>query len=195
MDRDEKTEAGDTARRKSALSAVESDMPGSAAREQDRRRQPPSATGAPCDPRSEREIDYGFLSGLVGFWVRRAQIKVFKSFKAHLEDLDLRPAEVATLFIVNNNPGLSQVALADALGTDPSTVVGLLRRLQRRKFVARRRLPSDRRFQVIALTNNGREMLEVIEDRLAAHNASLLAHLTPNEQRNLQRLLRRLVDG
>ncbi len=67
--------------------------------------------------------DYDVLVDLVGFWIRRAQVKVLRSFARHLEDHGLSPTEVAALILMSSNDGLSQIALASALDADQSTVV------------------------------------------------------------------------
>jgi MarR family transcriptional regulator, organic hydroperoxide resistance regulator len=52
-------------------------------------------------------------------------------------------------------PGITAGALADVLRVHPSTVTGLLRRLERRGLVARRRDPRDARRSFLGLTQKG----------------------------------------
>jgi DNA-binding MarR family transcriptional regulator len=154
-----------------------------------------SSVGARADGPPLASIDYGVLVSLVGFWIRRANIHVLRSFGRHLGDLDLRPVEVATLIILGSNAGLSQIALAAALGTDQSTLVGLLARLEERKLIDRKRLPADRRFHEVTLTRGGRAMVRSLETRLAEHDAATLRPLAAEERPVLISLLRRLLAG
>jgi hypothetical protein len=100
--------------------------------------------------------DYDLLADLIGFWVRRAHVKVLRSFERHLAAYHVTPTEVAALVIMGANRALSQTALASALSTDQSTVVNLLLGLEQRAMISRVRLPKDRRYQILSLTPAGR---------------------------------------
>src|SRR3990172_8842551 len=92
-------------------------------------------------------VDYDLLVDLVGFWIRRAQVKVLRSFARHLGEYKMTPKEVAALILMGANKGLSQIALAAALNADQSTIVNMSVRLERRKMISRIRLSKDRRYQ------------------------------------------------
>ena len=137
--------------------------------------------------------DYDLLVTLVGFWVRRAHVKVLRSFERHLGPYQLTPTEVATLIIVGANDDLSQIQLASALSADQSTVVNLLVGLEQRGMLSRVRLAKDRRYQILSLTQMGRKALKRIKTALAQHNESVQAALSADERKALLALLRRLV--
>jgi DNA-binding MarR family transcriptional regulator len=139
-------------------------------------------------------IDYDVLLNLAGFWLRRFHITVLKSFEKHLSDLQMRPVEAATLILLQKNNDLTQNALASALGTDQSTMVGISTRLEERGFIARRRQSNDRRYQIINLTPAGRKTTVVIKRRLQAHNKNVLRNLSPEERNAFLGLLTRVVD-
>jgi DNA-binding MarR family transcriptional regulator len=140
------------------------------------------------------KVDYDVLPGLLGFWIRRAQVKVLRSFDLHLAGFAMTPAEVAARILTGANEGLSQIALAEALDADQSTVVNLLVGLERRGMISRVRLPEDRRYQVLSLTSAGRESLRAIKAALARHNRSLQRELAASEGKTLLALLRRFVE-
>jgi DNA-binding MarR family transcriptional regulator len=137
--------------------------------------------------------DYDVLVGLLGFWIRRAQVKVLRSFARHLEDYDLSPTEVAALILISANEGLSQIALASALDADQSTVVNMLLSLEQRTLISRIRLPEDRRYHVLSLTAEGGKTVQKIKSVLARHNRALQDHLSADERKTLLSLLRRFV--
>lgn len=141
------------------------------------------------------DIDYGLLNELVGFWVRRAEVRVMESFRQYLSSWAVSPTEVAILIIVENNPGLSQIELAGALNTDQSTVVNPLEHLETREFIARSRLASDRRYQVLELTESGHDVVKQIKDALLEHHNELTAELSARERRAFMDLLKRFVQG
>jgi DNA-binding MarR family transcriptional regulator len=139
-------------------------------------------------------VSYDILSSLAGFWLRRLQIKVLKSYEKHIADLQLRPVEAAALILLLNNRDLTQNALAGALGTDQSTMVGISTRLEERGFIERRRQSNDRRYQILNLTKAGRKTTTTIKRRLRAHNENVLRNLSSPERASFFALLAKLVD-
>jgi DNA-binding MarR family transcriptional regulator len=60
--------------------------------------------------------------------------------------------------IVGRFPGVTAGQLAEILHVDPSTMTGVLKRLERRGLVARRNDPRDQRRALIGLTAKGRRL-------------------------------------
>jgi DNA-binding MarR family transcriptional regulator len=58
--------------------------------------------------------------------------------------------------LVGRRPGISAGELADLLRVHPSTLTGVLRRLEERAFIARKADPEDRRRAVLNLTASGK---------------------------------------
>ena len=156
----------------------------------------PAATTAGCTELGAlaATADYDVLVDLVGFWIRRAQVKVLRSFARHLEGHGLSPTEVAALILMSSNDGLSQIALASALDADQSTVVNMLLALEQRNMVSRIRHPKDRRYQVLSLTTDGSKTVERVKSDLKRHNQSLQEKLSPAERKTLLALLKRFVE-
>ena len=69
------------------------------------------------------------LDDLIGYAIRRAQLKLFQNLIGRLAEHDLRPAQFSALAIIEQNPGLMQTDLARALAIEPQAVelVGLLK--------------------------------------------------------------------
>ncbi len=107
----------------------------------------------------------------------------------------MTPKEVAALILIEANGRLSQIALANALATDQSTVVNMLVALERRGYVSRIRLPEDRRYQVLSVTTEGRGALRRIRSALSRHNRTMQAAMTTTEREALIRSLRRFVES
>ena len=139
------------------------------------------------------DVNYDILPLQIGFWVRRAQLAVMKSFDAHTRELNLRPVEVAAILIVGENPDMSQIVLTTALGTDQSTMVAICTRLEKRELIERRRLQEDRRYQVLNLTSAGVEMAKSVRKALVAHDESLTREMTSTQRKQLISLLQMLV--
>jgi DNA-binding MarR family transcriptional regulator len=140
-------------------------------------------------------VDYEVLRDLVGFWIRRAEVKVLRSLAVHLGRIGVTPTEVAALILMGSNKRMSQIALAEALGTDQSTVVNLLSGLERRELISRTRDLQDRRYHVLSLTAGGRATLRRSKAALARHNAALQTGLSAAERASLIHALRRFVEA
>src|SRR5262245_60709873 len=109
-----------------------------------------------------RQLDRGLLPSLLGYVLRRAQSAVFDDFAATFAKAGeaLTPGEFGLLVLVERNSGLSQMALARALGIDRSTLVPILNRLQARGFLVRRASPTDGRTHGLGLTPRGEKALD-----------------------------------
>src|SRR4051794_37752537 len=82
--------------------------------------------------------DTGFLMNWCGLRSRTA-------FAGALDALGLRPQQFAVLSVIAENPGLTQQALVEATGIDPSTMVQMLDALQAAGWAERRPHATDRR--------------------------------------------------
>jgi len=72
----------------------------------------------------------------------------------------VRPAYLGVLWCLWQEEGVKTVDLGRRAGLEPSTMTGLLDRMERDGFVIRAPDPADRRAQVIHLTENGRKIRE-----------------------------------
>jgi DNA-binding MarR family transcriptional regulator len=140
------------------------------------------------------DVDYDLLPQNLGFWIRRAQLAIMKSFDEHLKGLKLRPVDAAALLLIGKNEDISQIDLTAALGTDQSTMVAICTRLEGRGFVERRRRAEDRRYQVLSLTAEGRKATAVVRKQLHAHNENVARNLSASQRKQLTSLLRNVVE-
>ena len=145
--------------------------------------------------RTAAEVGVGPLGGYVGFVLRRIQIAVFADFIASLNELDLKPAQYSLLEIVDANPGVGQSEAAAALGIQKANFVGLVRKLERRSLLQRRRSVADRRSYALHLQPGGRRLLAVARALHDAHESRLAAHLGSAGRERLLQLLTRLASG
>lgn len=139
------------------------------------------------------QILLGRLETLLGYSVRRAQMRVFQDFEAEMNELGLTPGQLGALFLIEANRGLSQSELGTALGIDRSSVVPLIDRLQRRGWVRRAARASDRRAHALELAPAGIALLERLMPRLQAHEARIATGLSPAERKRLCELLAKVA--
>jgi DNA-binding MarR family transcriptional regulator len=115
-------------------------------------------------------------------------------FAERLRDLDLVPAHAGILRILAATPAITQQALAAALGTLPSRLVGMVDDLESKGLVERQSDDNDRRRYALRLTQKGTAMLQSVGKLAREHQQSMLAALSEQEQRQLASFLQRIGD-
>ena len=135
-------------------------------------------------------LDPGVLPQLLGYRLRLAQQAVFRDFAASVADMS--PGRVGILLLIAANPGVTQSRLAEALGLDRSTMVGLIHVLEGRGVVERRR-GADRRTNGLWLTAAGRNAVTRLKRRIEAHEQRIADRLNAAERDQLIRLLEKLA--
>ncbi len=138
-------------------------------------------------------VQLGYLDGLLGYALRRAQLAVFQDFIVKMKGFDLRPAQFSILAIIQANPGLRQSRVSEALGINRANFVALLDELEKRKLARRARAEGDRRSNALYLTTNGEAFLNDAYRHLKAqHESRLDTALGAADKRKLLALLTRL---
>jgi DNA-binding MarR family transcriptional regulator len=133
----------------------------------------------------------GPLPGLLGYRLRLAQQAVFRDFAESVSELP--PGRVGILLLIEANPGVTQTRLAQAVGLDRSTLVGVLHSLAARELVERRR-GEDRRTNGLWLTRTGRTLVANLKRRIRSHERRVAARLSPEERGQLLALLEKLAE-
>jgi DNA-binding MarR family transcriptional regulator len=94
----------------------------------------------------------------------------------------LTPRQLAVLLTVAQNEGLSQTGLVDRTGIDRSTLADIVRRMQRKGLLQRRRTREDARAYAVKLTDEGRRILRTAEPLARKVDERILDAL-PGKQR------------
>jgi DNA-binding MarR family transcriptional regulator len=103
------------------------------------------------------------------------------------------PRQGSTLMQLAAEHGrMGQQSLCEALGIDPSVLVGILNDLESDGLVERRRDPADRRRHIVAITAKGEQALTDVRDVLAGVERDLFADLDATELATLRTLLARI---
>ena len=152
---------------------------------------PPASPAKSSTRSSARALDRGVLPSLLGYALRRAQSAVFADFAGTFTRAGeaLTPGEFGLLVLVEGNAGLSQMALARALGIDRSTLVPILNRLQARGLLLRNASPTDGRTHALALTPAGEKALARFGRLVRTHERRIASGLSAAETRSLIELL------
>lgn len=140
-------------------------------------------------------VNYGMLPELIGFNLRRTQIKIFQAFARTVGRHDVTPGQFGVLEIINANPGLNQSELGLAMGVDRSTVVAVIDRLEKRDIVVRDPSPKDRRSYALRLSQKGEDLLKTLVPLVQEHDRRAGEVLSDEETATLIDFLRRLEES
>ena len=137
------------------------------------------------------DLAFGDMDGLLGYQLRRAQGAMHRDFMAAVAEFALTQKQMATLWLIQANPGVSQVEVAAALGMDRATMMSVTDRLEDRGLVIRKRSTVDRRRQELYLTPAGQSTLRKCKARIAEHEDKFSALFTRAELQSLLDALKR----
>src|SRR5580698_1565307 len=140
-------------------------------------------------------LQMGELSELLGYSLKRAQLKIFEDFLRCVAPLQLTPAQFSVLLLLERNPGRNQTEIATTLGILRPNFVAMLDGLESRELCARVRSVNDRRSHNLVLTDKGKAVLTRAKKLVAAkHEARLNELLGPANRTALVAMLTRIAD-
>lgn len=113
--------------------------------------------------------------------------------KAIWRQTGLSAPQVWVLNVLEGAPGLSLNELSERLFAHPSTVSGIIDRLEERGVVRRERDPADGRGVLLSLTPRGRRMVGSSPPPVQVGLRSALERMPPPQLRQLRRSLDHLV--
>jgi DNA-binding MarR family transcriptional regulator len=148
----------------------------------------------PAPVETDGTIDTAGTSSIIGYRLRRAQLKVFQRFLAVFDELSLRPAEYSVLVLIADNPGRKQTEIADVLGIKRANFVALVHQIEARGLVERRPAADDRRANALHLTAAGEAFVARARTMHDDMEQALVDGLGgPGERDRLLKLLDRLM--
>nr|WP_244954031.1 MarR family transcriptional regulator [Spelaeicoccus albus] len=133
------------------------------------------------------------LASEIEFLTARARSVGTARANAMLAPLDLRVSSYCVLALACSDEGPSQRELAEFLHLDPSQIVSLVDRLEKRDAVRREPDARDRRSKVVAATTSGRELYDHARAAVREAEDQSMAPLTHEERLHLKALLRRVA--
>jgi DNA-binding MarR family transcriptional regulator len=128
-----------------------------------------------------------FLLKRLGFTAKSRSLEIY-------EREGLNPYHYAILALLDEGVPETQAAIADGLGYDRGTLVGLLDELEEKEFVERKRDPDDRRRHVVRLTGVGKRALARLRALASEFEDEFLAPLDAEQRQTLHALLLELAE-
>jgi len=131
----------------------------------------------------------------IGRWIsilyRIGQTRV----AGELEPLGVGKGQHSFLAVLYQGDGISQCDLARVLSMDKGSVARALDKLERAGFVERRRDDTDRRTNLVYLTDRARDIEDRLFSILASWTNTLAEGFTEEERRQTLALLRRMAEN
>ncbi|GAB3986024.1 MarR family transcriptional regulator [Actinoallomurus acanthiterrae] len=145
-----------------------------------------SEKGVPAPP-SELRAGTGYLLARLGAESRRRWARM-------LAEHGMTPHHYGALMTLDNLKTTHQQRLAELIGVDPRNAVSVVDFLERQGLIERTRDPADRRRHTIALTAEGRTVINGLRSTGESIERDMLDGLTDDEQAALHVLLHRLFE-
>ncbi|MCJ9427784.1 MarR family winged helix-turn-helix transcriptional regulator [Kordiimonas marina] len=130
----------------------------------------------------------------MGFRLRQTYNIFASDFQAEMAVVGLRPVQLSILAIVDENPGIRQGKIGEALNIARENIAPLVNELEKAGHLERQRHPTDGRAFAIYLTPQGEDLLVRSKEILRQREKVLMSRLTPAEQQQLTSLLYKLVE-
>jgi DNA-binding MarR family transcriptional regulator len=134
----------------------------------------------------------GEIDQILGFHIRLAHGTTYRHFMQSFKFLGMTQKQVSVLWLVSDHPGIAQAELAKRLQLDRATVMAIVNRLAKRKFLVRGESETDGRKQTLKLLPNGATALQDAKRAIRAHEKWLKSRFTAKELRTLIGLLRKI---
>jgi DNA-binding MarR family transcriptional regulator len=130
---------------------------------------------------------------VLGFLLKHATMVLTERTDAALAPLSIDGKEFGALRVLARREPMSQLQVAQTLGIDRTTMVALLDTLERKGIVARHPDPSDRRRNVVELTEQGEAVVDAAETLRRQVEEEFLAPVGAADGERLRRTLRTLL--
>ena len=117
--------------------------------------------------------------------------EIVKAYKPYLDELDLTYTQYITMMVMWEHKELRVKEVGEYLFLDSSTLTPLLKRLEEKGYVTRRRSSEDERDLIVTITDSGEALKEKavsVPERLGA-----CISLDPQKAQNLYTLLYEVI--
>jgi DNA-binding MarR family transcriptional regulator len=133
------------------------------------------------------------LADRLGYLIKHAHQRLTELTTAALAPLGINGRELSVLLVIADQPPASQLQIATRMGVDRTTMVSLIDGLERAGLVERRPDPADRRRNVTALTDHGRDVTRRGAAASAEAERAFLAPLPEADRERIRAALRSLA--
>ena len=130
-------------------------------------------------------------------WIFRSLRRIMRAVDVYSHKLSaeykITSPQLLALQTLNDDGPLTNSALAKLVHLSPSTVVGILDRLETRQLIVRERSTQDRRIVLVYITDAGRKLVKEVPSLLQNRLAAGLGELPEAELLTIAQSLERIV--
>ena len=142
---------------------------------------------------AEKDYTSLLLRSQICFPLYACSREIIKQYRPHLEALGLTYTQYITMMVVWEMQEISVKALGQQLHRDSGTLTPVLKALEAKGLLTRRRSPEDERVLLVSVTEEG---MALREQALSVPRAMAgCARLTEDEAATLYQLLYKLLDS
>ncbi|MCM1284458.1 MAG: MarR family transcriptional regulator [Muribaculaceae bacterium] len=142
---------------------------------------------------SKNDYDCLKLENQLCFPLYACSKEVIRRYKPYLDELALTYTQYIAMMVMWEKKEVTVKELGECLYLDSGTLTPLLKKLEEKKYVVRKRSKEDERSLIVSITEEG----EALKERAVHIPGSLGAcvNMEPEEARQLYRLLHQLLHG
>lgn len=118
--------------------------------------------------------------------------EIVKKYKPFLDELDLTYTQYITMMVMWERKKLSVKELGECLFLDSGTLTPLLKKLEQKGWVTRKRAREDERVLIVTLTEEGARLKQKAQD-VPAKISRCIGNLSASEAGQLYQLLYKLL--
>ncbi|USG61722.1 MarR family transcriptional regulator [Sneathiella marina] len=137
-----------------------------------------------------KELTLSSLDKIVGFHMRKAILKAL-SRVSKVAGRNLATGQYSVMAIIDENPGRTQSAIAEAAGLDRSSLVPILNQFEKNGFITRVPATNDKRAYSVSLTDDGRQELKDLDVMIREIEMNVIRGLGEKDHQQLIDLLKR----
>lgn len=146
-------------------------------------------------PQADDGTDAAFLLDMPGHLLRRCQQIAVAVFLEECRGFDLTPLQFAMLSALDRFGSMDQVTLGGATALDRTTIIVVLKKLEERELITRTTSKKDKRANIVAITDAGRQTFWAVSPSVLRAQKSMLSPLNARERAQLIALLKKMADG
>lgn len=133
----------------------------------------------------------------IGFWInrvyQRSRTEMYRLFAEQGEDIT--PEQWMVLIRLWERDGISQAEVSDATLRDAPTMSRILKTMEQRGIVERRRSPEDARIQFVFLTRHGRALKKKLVPEVRSLVERMLQGIPPKDLEGLRKTLKQMFEN
>lgn len=133
------------------------------------------------------------LTAHLGYWLRFVSNQASHAFSLKLAARKVTVAEWVVLRQLYESEPVVPSALADRLGMTRGAISKLMDRLTAKSLVTRTTDATDRRYQALALTAEGRALVPNLSALADQNDAEFFGHLDPHERGVIETAMKTIV--